>query len=138
MKTKLTDLLSMIPRDQIEAVMKDGAGQIDHTFIGFIDVYEALSKIIPKNFTVIDLGCAFNPQCFYFKDHKEYVAVDVSDCKKFKSENCTIFEISIEDFIERHIHQYDLNKTFAICSYVPIYNTATVREAFNNLFIFYP
>ena len=108
--------------------------------MGFNDIYEILSKIIPEHFTIIDLGCGYNPQCFYFTKHKKYVAVDISDCEKFKSDNCVIYQKSIEDFIKEDISGLNLDETFAICSYVPMReaNREMVRKAFKNLFIYYP
>ena len=134
-------LLSLIPQEQIDRVFDQKYCDIDIEFMGFIDIYKKLSEIIPKHFTVVDLGCAYNPQCFYFKDHKKYIAVDISDCEKFKSDNCEIFNKSIEDFIKEDISDLNLNETFAICSYVPPWggdNRKMVREAFQNQFIYYP
>jgi hypothetical protein len=105
--------------------------------MGFLDIYEAISRIVPKDWTVIDLWCAYNPQCFFFKDHKEYIAVDIGNIDRFKSDNCTFYIKRINDFIRDDIHKFDLSKTFAICSYVPT-NTKLIRETFENLYIYYP
>ena len=134
-------LLSLIPKEQIENVFNQRECDIDIEFLGFIDIYKKLSEIIPKHFTIVDLGCAYNPQCFYFKDHKKYIAVDISDCEKFKSENCEIYNKSIEDFIREDISGLNLDETFAICSYVPPWggdNRKMVRESFKNQFVYYP
>ena len=126
-----------IPKTQLKAVFSQKDCDIDPTFIGFLDIYEHLSQIIPKHFTVIDFGCAYNPQCFLFNEHKKFIAVDISDCVKFKSDNCEIFEMSIDDFIKKYLHEFNLAETFAICSYVPDSNR-TLRESFPNLFVYYP
>jgi len=115
---------------------------IDGTFIGFVEIYYGLSKVIPKHFTIIDLGCAYNPQCFLFKDHKRYIAVDAfPKQERFQSENCEIYEMTIADFLDQHLHKFDLKQTFAICSYVPPWhddNMALVSANFTNVFTYYP
>ena len=134
-------LLSMLPKEQVESVFKQKECDIEPQFLGFVDIYEQLSKIIPKHFTVIDLGCAYNPQCFFFKDHKQYIAIDISDCEKFKTDNCTIYNESIRYFIDTHLGEFNLEQTFAICSYVPNWygdNLKMVRDSFKNLFVYYP
>jgi len=139
--TKEIELLNRIPKEQIERVFKQYYCDISPEFIGFIDIYESLSKIIPKHFTVVDLGCAYNPQCFYFTEHKQYVAVDVSDCEKFQSENCVIYNKSIEKFITENLNDFNLKQTFAICSYVPPWggdNVGMVKQSFENCFVYYP
>ena len=92
-------ILEKIPKEQCEAVFNQKNCDIDPEFLGFLDVYENLSKIIPKHFTIVDLGCAYNAQSFYFTEHKKYISVDVSDCVKFKAENCDVYQKSIQDFI---------------------------------------
>lgn len=134
-------LLSILPKEQVETVFKQKECDIEPCFLGFVDIYEQLSKIIPKHFTIIDLGCAYNPQCFFFKEHKKYIAVDVSDCVKFKTDNCDIYTDTISNFIEKHLSEFNLEQTFAICSYVPNWygdNIKIVRESFKNLFVYYP
>lgn len=134
-------LLGMLPPEQVHAVFNQPQVDIDPTFLGFVSIYERLSEIIPKHFTVIDLGCAYNAQSFFFQEHKEYVAVDYGTFVKFKAPNCIIIEKNIRQFIEENIKDYDLEETFAICSYVPDWgdkNNALVREKFKNLFVYYP
>lgn len=131
----------ILPKEQLEAVLNQERCDIDGEFMGFLNEYKYLSKIIPKHFTVIDLGCAYNPQCFYFIEHKKYIAVDIEKCIKFQSDNCEIFEKTINNFINENLHNYDLEETFAICSYVPDWydkNKELVRQSFKNLFVFYP
>lgn len=134
----LHPLLSIIPEDQQYEVFNQDRCDIDGEFIGFTDIYESLSKIIPVHFTVVDLGCAYNPQCYYFINHKQYIAVDDNfQLKRFKTPNCTLYNMSINDFILYHLDNLDLDKTFAICSYVPT-NRDMIRTSFKNLFIYYP
>ena len=130
-------LFHLLPKDQKELVFGQAMCDIDGEFLGFMEVYESLSKLIPKHFTVIDLGCAYNPQCFYFTEHKKYIAVDSDPCVKFKSDNCEIYQKDIDKFIEEDLSQFNLSETFAICSYVPC-DSKLLRETFKNLFVYYP
>lgn len=131
-------LLELIPTEQIKRVFHQEHVDIDYEFIGFIDIYKSLSLIIPKHFTVIDLGCAYNPQCFYFQEHKEFIAVDEGAIERFRSGNCTIYAMRIAEFIEEHLHHYNLDETFAICSYVGDEAMKLARKHFRNLFTYYP
>ena len=134
-------MLPLLPQDQIEKVFGQDECDIDYQFLGFTYVYKALSLIIPKHFTVVDLGCAYNPQCFYFTEHKRYVAVDQGNMVRFQAPNCDLYTMTIQEFIEKHLHEFDLKETFAICSYVPDWygeNRKAVREAFENVFTYYP
>lgn len=134
-------LLELLPYEQKEMVFNQDCCDIDYEFLGFTDVYEHLSKIIPKHFTVIDLGCAYNPQCFYFTEHKKYIAVDYAKIIMFKSENCDIYNKNIMDFIKDDLDKFNLEETFAICSYVPEWNGldyGVIKNTFKNLYIFYP
>jgi hypothetical protein len=136
----LKRLRELLPEDQYARILKKYSGDIAPDFLGFTEIYENLAAIIPRHFTVIDLGCAYNPQCFYFQKHKAFISVDESDCDKFITPNCTVFVMSIADFIEKHIDEYDLDETFAICSYVPVESEEMqlVKSTFKNLFAFYP
>jgi hypothetical protein len=141
MDVQIKQLLEIIPEEQIEEVFNQDIIDIGGDFIGFLDIYEALSRIIPKHFTIIDLGCAYNAQCFYFRNHKKVISVDISDCVKFKSNNCEIHQKSIESFIKHDIKDLNLRETFAICNYVPDWhgdNKRFVRETFENVYVFYP
>lgn len=134
-------LLSLIPKEQIDRVFNQKECDIDIEFLGFIDIYKKLSEIIPKHFTIVDLGCAYNPQCFYFKDHKKYIAVDLYTKERFQAENCELINKSICEYIKNDISDLNLDETFAICSYVPDWhdnNIEMVRKTFKNVFTYYP
>lgn len=132
-------LTHVIPEQELNRVFNQPEVDIDPYFLGFTEIYRNLSEIIPKHWTIIDLGCAFNPQCYYFAKHKKYIAVDLGKSEKFKTDNCTIFEMDIDKFISNHLLDLDLNlnETFAICSYVPT-STELIRKTFKNLFVYYP
>ena len=133
-------LLSLLPRDQANIILSQDECELDFTFLGFIDIYEHLSYIIPEHFIVLDLGCYLASQSFYFQKHKAYVGVDLTNLKRFKFENTTHYIKDIGDFLIEDLSQYDLDETFVICSYVHIMRTTQqmLKEKCKNIFIFYP
>lgn len=141
--------LSLIPREQLDRVFTSEVCDIGPEFLGFMHIYDSLAKVIPKDWTVVDLGCAYAPQAWLFAGHARYIGVDLpwesnwlpAKLERFIAPNTTIFEMSIEEFIGAHIADLDLKTTFAICSYVPPWggdNMKRVRDAFMNVFTFYP
>lgn len=139
---KWHELLSVIPNDQLEEVFSGEFCDIDAEFMGFTEQYKALSTIIPKHFTIIDMGCAFAAQSYYFDEHKAYIGVDIfDDVKRFSTNNTTLIVSSIQEFIKNRLPSMglDLETTFAICNYMPDFEAARmVRETFPNVFVFYP
>lgn len=123
--------------EQCERVFNSYRCDIDPTFLGFVHTYYYLSKLIPKHFTVIDLGCAFSPQGYYFTDHKRYIGVDIGGLEgRFIFSN-TKHEVSrIDDFVKSCTE--DLLESFAVCNYVPLRDYKLVGNTFPNMYIFYP
>lgn len=116
---------------------------IDGDFMGFTDIYYHLSKIIPKDRIIIDLGCAYATQAVYFKNHKKYIGVDLPDfgSPKVQTHNSEYFLMTIRKFIEQELPKLKGENMFAICSYVPPWhddNEKLVRENFEHLFVYYP
>ena len=133
--------LHLIPVEQLHRVFSQDMCDIDTEFLGFTEIYLALSLIIPKHWTIIDLGCAFAPQAFIFRDHKAYIGVDMGDRERFVAPNTTHYVMTISAFIEQHAPSFDQDTTFAVCSYVPPWhddNMALARAAFKNVFTYYP
>lgn len=144
-------LLRIIPKEQQDRVFGQPMCDIDGEFMGFLDIYEHLAAIIPTHWTIIDLGCAYAPQSFLFRNHAKYIGVDLPwdnpelhpdhKTERFIADNTTIYEMTIAGFIENHIKEFDLKTTFAICSYVPPWggdNMKLARENFTNVFTYYP
>lgn len=146
------DLLLKIPKEQIKEVFEQEYCDIDYDFIGFIETYFHLSKIIPKHFDVIDLGCAYNPQCYYFTKHKSYTGVDLGilpvyqpcekkiEFKQFKSLNCKLIHKHINTFLEEDAENYEKNTTFVICNYSTQNQKILekISKIFKNIYMFYP
>lgn len=137
--------LSLIPQEQYDRVFRQNMCDIDYEFLGFTDIYERLAEIIPRHWTIVDLGCAYSPQAFLFRDHKAYVGVDIDlgggPQERFIAPNTTHYIMPISDFIRDHVHEFDQSTTFAICSYVPPWhgdNMKMARDTFKNVFTYYP
>ena len=130
-------LIKVIPRWQIKEVFSQDRCDIDGEFLGFTDIYENLSKIIPKYMTVIDFGCAYAPQAYYFTKHFKYIGVDSEPMTQFSTHNSEFFIMSIQNFIKNE--KYIKEISFAICSYVPDFDAQElVRNTFPNTFVYYP
>lgn len=135
------ELYNSFSEEQNNSVLNQNDCDIEPTFLGFVGVYKNLSEIIPKHFTIIDLGCAYAPQCFYFKDHAKYIGVDVFNGIRYYSENSIHVIDEIGGYIDNLDIDLDLKKVFAICSYVPDWYgdvRLKARNKFSNLFVFYP
>jgi len=90
---------------------------------------------------VVDLGCAYAPQCFLFRDHAAYVGVDLMTEVRFRARNTVHFIMPIADFVTEHLEDFDEAATFAICSYVPPWhgdNMLIARTSFRNVLTYYP
>ncbi len=143
------ELFTMIPREKIEKIFRESetaGAELDYTFLGFEEVYKAATLFVPKNKVIIDLGCGYAFQSWYFRDYRKYIGVDishVSDCvlKTLEIGNSEFYHMSIQDFISRVIPNiwYSLDEIFAICSYVPDESARKlVRETFPYCLVYYP
>jgi len=140
---------SLIPKKEIERVMKsDASAEIDASscMCGGATYYY-LSKMIPKHWTVIDIGCAYNSQSYLFQSHARHIAIEPVWLDKdfhfeyFKAPNTELLFMTGQEFIQNELSKMklDLNKTFAICNYIPSDAcNLMVRETFKNLWCFYP
>lgn len=141
---------SLIPDSEWQRVMgSDASAEIDcnNCCCGFGGrTYYNLSKMIPKDWTVIDFGCAYNPQSYLFTKHARHIAIEPpqhdSDFhfEYFQAPNTELLFMTGQDFIDGELYgDLDLNKTFAIVNFVPSGAcNLRVRETFRNLWCFYP
>lgn len=139
----LKELRSLIPDDEYHEVMSQDMCELDSEFLGFVDVYKNLSRIIPKGSIVIDFGCYLAAQSYFFARHKMYIGVDVVSVRRFTPPNSVHYTMSIQNFIQIEVpklfEEYDELKLCAICSYVPDFQaTEMVRKTFPNVFCYYP
>ena len=137
------ELYEIIPKQEINRVFSNGTAgaELDYTFLAFEDVYKSALNFVPKGKTIIDLGCAYAPQAYYFKEYNGYVGVDINIPEvHFETENMKLYEMSIQQFCKKVVDEkWDLEKCFAICSYVPDDDARKcVRETFPNCLVYYP
>ena len=117
-------------REVLEQKMCD----IDGTFLGFVDTYYYLSKLIPKSWTIVDFGCAYNPQAYYFLEHRAFIGVDIGIIKRFHFKNTDLYNGTIADYLAQ---KPPIEKVFAICNNVPSAEKEMVRHYYPNCFIYY-
>ena len=141
------DLFRIIPEDIIrERFQKSNTmgAELDFTFLGFEEIYQLVNKYVPKDKIIIDLGCAYAFQAWYFRDNPKYIGVDngVTINDTFDTGNAEYYLESIQDFLNNTMQALNIDKNdcFAICSYVPNSDArAIVAEAFpNNSLVYYP
>lgn len=127
---------SPLREKMLDIIDRDLGGIEPPDFLCFDEFYFHLSKIIPKGRTIIDLGCCYAFQSWYFRDHKRYIGVDLLDPEDvFLMENGHYYQGTIDRFIDGFAD--DARNVFAICNYV-LTNTDLLRQTFRNLFVFYP
>lgn len=136
-------LSNLIPADEQRRILLQYRCELEPNFLGFVDAYYALSKLIPQDTTIIDFGCYLAAQSYFFKDHKAYIGVDeVIDMQRFRPPNATHYYGRIQDFLAADgpiPYQFNNLEYFAICNYVPDPEARRmVRERFQNCFCFYP
>lgn len=135
-------LWANLDASQTSAMMEtEACFEIDPEFCGFVRIYKSLADCIPCHWTIVDLGCAYAPQSWYFRNHAAYIGVDASIGLRFSQANTQHLNLKISEFIAQESNGLDLDTTFAICSYVPPWggdNGAMVRAKFPNCFVFYP
>jgi len=143
---------SLIPSNEWQRVMKsDASAEItsDSIMCGGATYYY-LSRMIPKEWTVIDVGASYGAQSYLFKDHARYIAVEPfrsSDdwhFEDFKADGTERYQMTAGKFVKEVLPtlKLDLGKTFAICNYVPEWfgenPMELVRQTFHNCYVYYP
>ena len=127
-------------REQLDRLMKGTMGaELDSEFLGFLDVYSSLSRLIPHSRTIYDLGCGYALQAWLFRDHAAYLGVDLlPEDGRLALPNVT----HIQDHLKTYLAAGPVipAEAFAICSYVPIGVDIrrTIAGAFASGFFFYP
>ena len=151
----LKSLRAEIPDEQYVRVMYQTYCEINPDFLGFIQPYEIVSEMLPKEWTVIDLGCNAAAQCFFFSEHAGYVGVDLLRNKeadpedimsgicdstlRFESGNTTHYELDIKSFLTEHGDITEKPKTLALCVHVPDNEAAAFAdEKLSNILIYDP
>ena len=69
--------------------------------------YYNLSRMIPKDWTVIDIGASYGAQSYLFQNHAKYIAVEPSWVSEdfhfeyFKAPNTELLFMTGQEFIEK-------------------------------------
>lgn len=134
--------LSLIPKEEKDRVFRQECCGIDNSFIGFLEPYYHLSKIISKDYTIFDFGAAYNPQCYFFTEHKKYIAIspiEIDGKEMFKASNCDIYRCTTGYFLN-HYYKKE-GKQFAIVNNVPNWykedSMNLAKTFFRNCYTFY-
>lgn len=145
---EICELAKMIPQEEVNQKLSYGCSELELDFLGFEDLYRAVSKIVPLDWTIVDLGCYQAAQCYFFRDHEKYIGVDSYDeitsyryvpPLRFKSENTEHYVCNIE----RYFRVYDRGKyrdanTYFIASAVPTYPVKDLMDKTENFAWWYP
>ena len=137
---------NIIPKEELDRVFEyseSASAEMDASFLCFDDEYEYVLANTNPSDIIIDLGCAYNPQCWYFKDYDRYIAVDLPlfDDVRFDSGNVEFYIMPIQKFIKEELPKLnlDLNNVVAICNAVPDEEARNmVMETFPRYLVAYP
>lgn len=118
----------MIPEEELKLKLNYGMSELEYDFLGFEHVYLPIAEMVPKGFTIVDLGCYQAAQSYAFKNHARYFGVghydrlvshDFIPPLRFLPENAIHYVMSAEEFMEKYLDTFDLDETYFVMSYVP-------------------
>ena len=163
MQTEFTpcELYKLILKEKIDRIFEvsyTASAELDYEFLGFESVYKAVTLFVPKNRIIIDFGCGYAFQSWYFKDYRKYIGVDVGHEAEnvlniLETGNSDFYNMRIQEFIRKYVKRdgyscwiklpgEEFQRTenvFAICSYVPDTGAQRlVRETFPHCLVYYP
>lgn len=64
-------------KNKLSKVFSYEYSELEFDFLGFLGSYKMISKRLPSNFTIIDLGCYQAVQALYFSGFIKYIGVDI-------------------------------------------------------------
>ena len=152
MKEQIHELMTIIPKEQMNEVFSSGCCELDCFFMGFTDIYKGVLDIADTGKTIIDLGCYVAAQSYYFKEYTRYIGVDplpMSEqpdqdtiwCKRFHTENTVHYVASAQEFITDIFPDLGIDKQdcMVIMSYVPSCTAMEMAiDFFDNIRVYYP
>lgn len=150
MKNEICNLIAkgLIPKEEVERVFRDSytaSAEMDMSFLCFEDQYEEVLANTTPDTIIIDIGCSYDAQCFYFTNYDRYIAVDLParepfDDVRFDNGNVEFYAMTGQQFIKEVLPtlNLDLNNVVAICNYVPSGElNKMVRDTFPNHYVYY-
>ena len=110
--------------------VKKSVSTYNPEFLGHVDAYYYLSRLIPLDTTIYDMGCCWGFQSYFFKDHKKYIGVDANQDgdKQIKLPNNEYHNCTIKEFLKKN--EID-QRHFAICNYVVLLRFRVVGKQHN-------
>lgn len=128
----------LIPKSEMERVFRESysaAAEIGPDFMCFEEPYQAAVRVADKDSIILDLGCAYALQAYYFTDCKQYIGVDMPMVRpehplnypnikpetRFHPDNARFYIMEIQQFIQTVLPKLklDMNHVIAVCSAVP-------------------
>lgn len=117
---------NLIPISELNRVFNESdtaCAEMDCEFLCFENVYEKVKEHCTKDTIVIDLGCSYMAQAYWFTDCQKYIGVDLPFMNnvKFRTDNSEVYLMSGQKFIKEILPTLDLDmeNVIAVCSYVP-------------------
>lgn len=142
---EVCDLYKKIPRELLNKLFESSkcSAELDFTFLGFEEPYQKVLELVPKDMVIIDLGCSYACQSWYFKEHERYIGVDAftTGNSVLHTENSEFYFETIQTFIKKTLPalNLDVNHVFAVCSAVPDKEARQmVRDTFPHYLDWYP
>lgn len=147
---KTCELWDMIPPEERELKMSYGNVELSADFMCFEEPYKAVAEFLPRNYTVIDLGCNQAAQCYYFKDYEQYIGVDGFDKNydvgwvpplRFMCPNTEHYVEDVENFLDTmlRIEETMPRNAYFIVSALPHFKTEYLDEyGIDNYLWWYP
>ncbi len=140
------------PSFRISDVISKYKSDIDKEFLGFLQPYWFLSQVLDKDLTIIDLGCGYGLQSYYFRKFKRYIGIDVlsfvDNIEELKPTEVIVVKLPVPnaEYYSRIINNMtkadfqnigvDFNNSFAIVSY-SIQRTHKVCNLFTKKYVYY-
>lgn len=133
-------LVSLIPSHVLISKLRQYGCELEEDYLGFVEVYDAVSRFIPTDMVIADFGCYMAAQAYFFQKHKSYIGVDSYDLwampnlERFCTKNSVMLKSRIQDVI-RIVPQ----TAYAVCAGVPDFEASDmVRKNFPNHCVCYP
>lgn len=128
----------LIPKSEMDRVFRESysaAAEIGPDFMCFEEPYQAAVRVADKDSIILDLGCAYAPQAYYFSKCKHYIGVDlplmlpenpfdypnIKPETRFHPDNARFYIMTIQQFIQTVLPKLklDINHVIAVCSAIP-------------------
>lgn len=122
---ELAGLAPGTPDAAIAAVLDQpgASSQLSFDFLGFMHVYEAAARVLPKSARIIDFGASTAIQAWYFADFTAYTAVEPASADEYALAPAMlpvcgrVVRLRAQEYLETH--SVDRSRDFIICSAVP-------------------